>query len=54
MFDDGTAAKTYDHPALARGDEFAVFGGEGVGGGGRSGPAIRFFVGTAKEAVGAF
>ena len=53
VFDDGTVPKKYDHPAHAKGDEFAVFGGVVVSSIDPR-PTMHFFVGTAKEASKAF
>jgi hypothetical protein len=52
-FDDGSMPKRYDHPAHAKPDEFAVFGGHIVKSDG-SRPTMYFFVGTAKQAAEVF
>ena len=55
VFDDGTRPKHYDHPAHAKPDEFAAFGGGiEIGGGATSRPAMHFFVGTTQQATAVF
>ena len=54
VFDDGTVLKKCDSPAHAKGDEFAVFGGQVGVSSIDPRPTMHFFVGTAKEASKAF
>jgi hypothetical protein len=50
-FDDGTPVNHYDHPAHARTDELAVFGGGITVGTDYPHPTQRYFVGRTSEAT---